>query len=170
MYRGNLRRLDYGQVHFGFDLDPEVDQCLQSAAVHVADRNAALRALNEARRRAPEQLEVLQALYKFHFYRGELQEAREIVSQALIEASNQGGFDPDWKVLDENSADWGQQRGPARSFLYSLKALAFVRLRQGACREAARILEVLRRIDPCDQVGAQVIFDLLEGVEDAVDG
>lgn len=170
MNRGNVQRLDNGQVHFGFDLDPEVDQQLQNAAARVADRDAFLRALNEARARAPDQLEVLQALYKLHCYRGELQQAEDIVFQSLVQASIQGGFDRDWQRLESNSADWEQQRGPARSFLYSLKALAFIRLRQGDAAQVEHILGVLQRLDPCDQVGAQVVHDLLEGVGDADDG
>lgn len=166
MYSGNIQRLETGQVHFGFNLDPQVNDHLQQAAARVSDSERSLQALNAARRRAPDQLEVLQALYKFHFYRGDIQQAEDIVFQSLVKAALQGGFSHDWSVLDADSADWTDPRGPARSFLYSLKALAFIRLRQNDNTEAASILATLLRLDPQDQVGASVIRDLLEGVED----
>lgn len=166
MYSSNVARLNNDAVHFGFDLDPEVEGCLQQAAALVGDRDSSLQALNEAHQRAPDQLEVLQALYKFHFYRGELLQALDAVFQVLVKAAIQGGFSHDWQLLEPQSADWQQVRGPARSFLYGLKALAFIRLRQDDTSDAARILEVLDRLDPQDHVGAQVIRDLLEGLED----
>ncbi len=134
--------------------------------MHVGDRDSALQALNDAHQRSLDQLDVLQALYKFHFYRGELLQALDVVFQALVKAAIQGGFSHDWQLLEPQSADWQQVRGPARSFLYSLKALAFIRLRQDDIRDAAQVLDVLNRLDPQDQVGAQVIRELLEGLED----
>ncbi|MDJ0738508.1 MAG: hypothetical protein QNJ91_02265 [Gammaproteobacteria bacterium] len=162
----NLSGLDVGSVHFGFDLDPHVDAWLQSAAACVSAGDASLKALNAARRRAPDQLDVLQALYKYHVYRGDLQQALDIVFQTLIKASIQGGFDRDWKTLGPESADWHAKRGPARSFLYGLKALAFIRLRQHDCAGAEDILATLDRLDPTDQVGSGVLRDLLEGMRD----
>lgn len=166
MYSSKVQRLDYGQVHFGFEHDEQADGHLQQAAAKVDDHEASLRFLNEARRNAPEQLDVLQALYKFHFYRGDLQEAQDIVYQSLIKASRQGGFSHDWATLQPDSTDWSVLRGPARSFLYSLKALAFIRLRQHDAQQARHILETLQRLDPADRVGADVIHDLLKGLDD----
>ena len=166
LHTGKVQRLDTGQVHFGFGLAPEVDAHLQRAAAQVADSDASLQALTAAQRSAPDRLEVLQALYKFHFYRGDLQQALDFVFQSLVKAAVQGGFSHDWTALQADSADWSDARGPARSFLYSLKALAFIRLRQDDAPEAARVLDALQRLDPHDRVGAQVIRDLLEGMHD----
>lgn len=167
IHTAEVRALDQpGQVHFGFGLEPHVESQLQAAAANVGNTRASLQALTEAQRRAPDQLEVLQALYKFHCYRGNLQLALDLVFQVLIKASLQGGFSRDWAALDARSTDWSAVRGPARSFLYALKALAFIRLRQNDCREAANILLVLRRLDPQDQVGAEVVRELLASVAD----
>lgn len=164
MCRDNVQRLQTGEVHFGFDLEPEVDDRLQRAAARVGNREQSLQALNEAHELAPDRLEVLQAQYKFHFYRGDLQQAEEIVFQSLVRAAIQGGFTHDWNVLDSASAEWKALRGPARSYLYALKALAFIRLRQDTPEQVREILVAIERIDPLDQVGAGVIRDLLEGV------
>lgn len=157
-------------VQFGFGLPQEVNAQLQQAASSIAYRPDTLKALCVANTLAPKQLEVLVALYKFHFYEGELAKAEEFVFQALIKAAQEGGFKYDLDSLSEESADWDEVRGPARTFLYSLKALAFIRLRQSDTENAEIILNNLQRLDPQDQVGADVIRDLLYALKETVDG
>lgn len=169
MHRDNIQRLNIGEVHFGFGLDPAVDDQLQRAAAQVGKAEQSLLALDEARQLAPNRLEVLQAQYKFHFYRGDLHKAEDFVFQTLIKAAIQGGFNHDWSTLNAGSADWRQAHGPARFFLYALKALAFIRLRQNMPKQAREILDAMTRIDPEDRVGASVIRDLLAGLENSDD-
>jgi hypothetical protein len=158
-------------VHFGFGLPSETNRHLQTAAAVVDSSEEALQALHAAQESAPDQLPVLIALYKFHFYRGETEKAHELVLQTLSESSRQGGFSQDWASLSPHSADWSDPRGPGRVFLYSLKALAFIHLRRNEPGDAAGILEVLERLDPTDQVGAEVIRNLLQGLtEESDDG
>lgn len=154
------------EVLFGFNLAPEVNAQLQKAAALVSTRKESLKALINAQKSAPHQLEVHIALYKFYFYQGETDKAEDQVFQALIKSSLQGRFNHDWNTLTETSADWSDPRGPGRVFLYSLKALAFIRLRQNNTQDASAILKVLRRLDPDDQVGADVIRDLLHGIQE----
>jgi len=157
-------------VHFGFDLSDDVEAHLQAAAASVSNDQDSLAALNRAYKSAPDQLEVLVALYKFHFYRGDTNKAQEIVQQTLVKAAFKGGFEYDWTKLSDNSADWSDHRGPARTYLYSLKAMAFINLRRYCTDEAREILDKLQQLDPDDQVGAQVIRELLSAVEqEAVD-
>jgi hypothetical protein len=152
------------EVIFGFNLSQEVNGYLQKAAASVSSKRDSLRALTQALKTSPDQLETLVAMYKFLFYKGEIEKAEEVVFQALVKASLQGKFSNNWKELNLDSADWSASNGPARIYLYSLKALAFIRLRQNMSRDAEKILSVLARLDPEDQVGADVIRDLLDGV------
>lgn len=152
-------------VEFGFDLPSGVNFRLQQAAARVGNSESALQALGAARETAPDRLEVLVALYKFHCYRGDIRKARDFVFQALIKSARQGGFSHDWTALTADCGDWGDPRGPGRVFIYSLKALAFIRLRENDLEGAAEILDALRRLDPLDQTGADVIRDLLAGVQ-----
>jgi len=164
MNRSNIEPLVQSQVHFGFGLDRQVDAHLQRAAALVSSKDDSLQALNEARDAAPEQLEVLTALYKFHFYRGDLEQAEQVVFQSLTSASRQGGFSSDWRLLSLENSDWSDPRKPGRAFLYSLKALAFIRLRQERADAAQEILATMDRLDPTDQVGADVIRELLNAL------
>lgn len=157
------------KVQFGFGLPQEVNEQLQKAASNIAYRPDTLKALCVAKTLAPKQLEVLVALYKFHFYEGELEKAEEFVFQALIKAAQEGGFKYDLDSLNEESTDWNAVRGPARTFLYSLKALAFIRLRQNDTKNAEIILDNLQRLDPQDQVGADVIRDLFYALKETID-
>jgi hypothetical protein len=50
--------------------------------------------------------------------------------------------------------------------LYSLKALAFIKLRQGCTQEAQFVLSQLRCLEPKDLIGASVIMDLAAGVSE----
>lgn len=153
------------EVFFGFNLNQEVNAYLQKAAASVSSTRESLKALTRALKAAPNQLESMVAMYKFLFYRGDLDHAEEVVFQTLIKASLQGKFSNNWKDLNPESADWSDSNSPARVYLYTLKALAFIRLRQNMQRDAVKILEVLERLDPHDQVGANVIRELLAGMD-----
>jgi tetratricopeptide (TPR) repeat protein len=159
------------EVHFGFGIAAGVNAHLQRAATLVSHREDSLQALNDAYQAAPDQLEVLVALFKFHFYQGDTEKAERLVFEALDKASRQGGFNAEWQRLTPESADWSDPRGAGRFYLYSLKALAFIRLRQDELAKAADILETMASLDPDDLVGANVIRDLLEGMsEGQIDG
>ena len=167
MEYGSVHHITRSEVCFGFDIPPEANAYLQQAAAEVASSEVAQQSLENARHSAPDNLQVLVALYKFHFYRGDIHKAMDYVFQTLVKSSRQGQFSHDWKTLSADSADWKDPCGPARVFLYSLKALAFIRLRQNDPDDAQSILDVLERLDPSDQVGAGVIRDLLNGISDA---
>jgi tetratricopeptide (TPR) repeat protein len=153
-------------VQFGFGIAPEVDAHLQRAAHMISRREASLSALRDAYQAAPDQLETLIALFKLLFYQGETAKAESLVEEALVKAAEQGSFINDWTQLDHQTAAWSEPRGPGRLYLYSLKALAFIRLRQDDLESAREILVALQRIDPEDLVGANVIRDLLSGLEE----
>jgi len=82
---------------------------------------------------------------------------------ALLSAAMQGGFNADWRTLKADSADWHNNAGAAHFYLFSLKALGFIRLRRGDKTESAAILAKMSEIDPDDSVGASVIRSIAEG-------
>jgi len=154
------------RVRFGRDIPVAVNALLQQAAASAGDFAASESALLQARAMAPQQLEVFIALYKLYFYRGFTDMAEQVVQEALHSAAQAGGFAPDWRSLGAGSADWLASEGPARVYLYSLKALCFIRLRQNDSHGAAQLFAALRRLDPDDQVGAGVLKDLADGLEE----
>ena len=139
---------------------PRVAALLAEAAAAPGEEARTETLLQAARHADPHCLAVYFALYKFYFYRGRLLEAERAALDGLAEAAAQGDFADDWNQLHAGSADWTQATGPARFYLFSLKALAFIRLRNGRTNEATTILARLAELDPADQVGASVIRSL----------
>ena len=152
------------RISFGRSIPADVNALLQEAVASANDYDRTRSLLYQAMELAPLQLEVYVALYKFCFYRGKISEAEQAVHKALNVASAQGGFASDWQRLDSNSADWSMQEGPAHVYLYSLKALSFIKLRRGEQTYAKTILDKLRQLDPQDNAGASVIMSLAEGL------
>jgi tetratricopeptide (TPR) repeat protein len=153
------------RVGFGPGLPPQVNALLQSAVAAYGESERAEALLWQAQRMAPEQLPVYTALYKFYFYKYRLAEAAEAARLGLAAAAGQGGFAADWQALDRSCAQWDRSDGPERAYLYSLKALGFISLRQGEREQGANILDKLRELDPEDKVGGSVIRDLLTALD-----
>ena len=159
----NIRALEE-RVVFAREISPEVNACLQQAVAYANDFEKARGYLYQARDLDPDQLEVYIALYKFCFYRGYLDEAEQVALDALETAARRGTFDWQWQNLDTKSTDWTEEEGPARTYLYSLKALGFIRLRLGNIDGAREVLDSLVKLDPDDRVGGSVIMSLAEAV------
>lgn len=153
-------------MYSGPDIFPPVNTQLKMTTTKVSSRRQSLAALTKALNKGPDHLESRVAMYKFYFYQGDIEKAEEIIFQTLIKASLEGGFSNDWRELGIESADWTDPAGPGRIFLYSLKALAFIRLRQDMRRDARKILHSLKRLDPDDLVGANTVRDLLDGLSE----
>lgn len=99
-------------------------------------------------------------LCKLYFYSKRLQEAEEVARAALIEAASQGGFAPDWRHVEGGDAAWRDSDSPHRTYLYMMKALAFIRMRREDVDGGRAILGHLARLDPEDLVGGSVVGDL----------
>ena len=102
-------------------------------------------------------LHVYYTLYKFYFNRNRLNDAENAACLALNEAARQANITDDWRTLTINTCDWTKVDSPQHFYLFSLKALAFIRLRQNNKENAQLILAKLHEIDPQDSVGASVI-------------
>lgn len=151
------------RVIFGKGIPDPVNALLQEAAGNTDNFAQAEKLLLQAQGMDPDQLPVYTALYKLYFYNGYTSKAEDAVFQSLHKAAKQGGFHYDWTALEEQ-AEWSDPDSAGRAYLYSLKALAFIRLRQGDNQGAQDILATLQRLDPADVVGADVIRALAESM------
>ena len=104
--------------------------------------------------------------YKFYFYKNRINEAEDVIFVALNQSAELGGFSPDWNQLTPKSTDWFSTENAQRLYLYALKALSFVRLRQDDIEGADDILKKLLELDPTDQVGGSVLQQLALAVRD----
>lgn len=149
-------------LRFGGRVPAAQDQRLTEAARSYTDKPRAEALLLEAHERDPQCLPVYFSLYKFYFYSRRLADAERTVLAALDAAARQAGISSDWSSLSSASAPWHDTSGPAHFYLFSLKALAFIRLRLGRRPDAAALLEKLTELDGSDTVGASVIRSLAD--------
>lgn len=145
---------------FGGEASPVVAQLLQDAAAVYQQTNRAEAILWSAQAIDPACLPVYFALYKFYFYKFRLEDAEKVALTGLSTAAGQGGFPSDWWRLSRTDANWDAAVGAPHFYLFTLKALAFIRLRLGKRAESLALLDKLKELDPKDSVGASVIRDL----------
>jgi len=153
--------LERDAINFG-ELPEEIDALLQQGvAAYRRDHDSADRLFRQALASAPTELPIYFCLYKIHTYQGNLDEAQAVAERGLQEAASQAGWDSDWR-------QWQPQpvlpEGAGRFALYTLKALAFIHLRQNRRERALLLLDALRRLDPAGAVGWPVVAALAEGV------
>lgn len=156
LFTGEASRELFGQARV-----PEAIRRLLEQA-QLADARGREALLWTARASAPDCLAVYYLLYKFYATRRDLAAAESAARRGLAEAARQAGLDPDWKRVGPGAVDFSQP-GPARFWLFTLKALAFVRLRAGARAEARALLDTLKALDPNDSLGAGVVGALADG-------
>ena len=155
------------RVMFGVNIPPYINAYLQKAVAAYDKPELAESLLWQAQQMDPNQLEVYVALYKFYFYKNRIDEAEGVVFVALKKSAELGNFPADWNQLTPASTNWLSIENPQRLYLYALKALSFIRLRQDDTESAANILGKLHELDPTDQVGGSVLQQLADAMQDS---
>jgi hypothetical protein len=156
------------RVLFSPNMPAEVNNLLQAAvAASSVDQSRAETLFLQAQALDRRCLQTYFALYKFYFFQKRLVDAERTVIAGLEEAARQGGFPNDYRRLAENRQKWDLYANEITLFyLYTLKALAFIKLRLGFTIDAQLILSHLQQLDPKDLSGASVIMDLAAGITD----
>ena len=154
------------RVLFSPNIPAEVNNLLQAAvAASSVDQSQAENLFLQAQKLDRHCLQTYFALYKFYFFQKRLVDAERIVLAGLEESAKQGGFPNDYRQLVANLQKWNLYADESSLFyLYTLKALAFIKLRLGFTLDAQLVLSQLQQLDPEDRSGASVIMDLAAGV------
>lgn len=143
---------------FGGEVPPAVQRLVDEARGMAPERAGA--ALWTAVLTFPNCLPPYYLLYKFHASRGELEPANEVARKGLAVAAAQASIDRDWRAVQPADADFSMP-GPARFWLFTLKALAFISVRRDEREEARQLVGKLRVLDPADRLGFGVVEGLL---------
>lgn len=149
---------------FGGDVPPHVRELLQQARQAPAAEQASL--LWTAQACAPQTLAVYYLLAKCHATRRELALAERAARGGLQQAALQAGLPSDWTQVQPGAADF-QALGPARFWLFMLKALVFLCTRAGDGAQARQLLAKLQQLDPSASVGGDVVAALVQSVPPA---
>jgi hypothetical protein len=154
------------RVLFSPDVPEAVNQLLQAGVLaNHADKPRAEQLFKQAQALDATCLQTYFALYKFYFYQGRLREAEREVLAGLHAAAELGGFHSDYTLLAAQGADM-YTGDNALFYMYTLKALAFIKLRLDENAEAENILAILRQLDPEDRSGASVIMQLAQALQE----
>lgn len=114
---------------------------------------------------APQCLPVYYLLYKFYAQRMQFESAEKVALKALTVAAVQANLSVNWRHVQPGDAAFSSI-GPARFWLFSLKALAFIYLRAQRHEDSRELVAKLQQLDPNHGVGSDVISALLDGVDD----
>jgi len=151
----------------GGGLPPAAQVHLDKAAASYHLSDIAETHLLDASRIAPGHAAVLIAFYRFYFYKGRLVDALDVARECLAKALADNVLGDDWREVEPGDADfsdWGALR--LRFFLFTLKGYAYLNLRLGHMAEGRRAAEKLLDLDSADRIGARVLIDVLDRMED----
>lgn len=143
---------------FGGEVSAPVARLLEQ--VREAPREQAAALLWTAQVSDPGCLPVYYLLYKLHASLGEFDRAEKAALRGLSAAAGPTGLPEDWSRVTCDMADFDAP-GPARFWLFTLKALAFIRVRQRRPDSAQVLVAKVRELDPRDGMGAGVVEALL---------
>lgn len=164
----NLFTGESADEFFGGTVGPLLRDLLHRAQQAPAAERGAL--LWTAHSCAPQTLAVYYLLYKHHATQREFELAERAALRGLDVAAAQAGLPGDAVFL---GFDWPEppagvdfmQPGPARFWLFTQKALAFIALRMDRPAESRRRLALIERLAPDSGVGSDVIAALLDSTD-----
>ena len=161
-----LREL-FNDFPFKAEIIPIAVQKLLNEPLDVLeDWTRAENLLLAARKILPDRPEPLVALYKIYAYSNRFAESLQVIEKTLAMTAANGQFDGGWQSMDPLNPPWKLVDDNVRCFLYSMKAIGFVYIRQGRVAEAHQILAKVLQLDSSDLVGASVLFDITSRLTD----
>ena len=146
---------------FGGDVPPQAKHLVDQARAE-SDPQRALALLWTAQVCAPECPSLYYLLYKFYSRHADFEQAELAALKGLDVAATQAHLPDDWRTVTPAMADF-QSPGPARFWVFTLKALAFIRLRLQDRDTAQAYLSKVQELDPVGGSGASVIDALIKG-------
>ena len=147
----------------------ELQRLMREPIDVTQDWQRAERLLQRVIEQLPQRLETQVALFKMYAYDGQHDKAAALINEVLRQAAERVGFDSDWRQLTATSAPWQGATGDVRCYLYSMKALGFVSLRQGNIARAEAVLDKLQELDRDDEIGSSVVYQLALALSEDAD-
>jgi len=151
----------------GEGLPPEAERHLEQAGLSYHLDAVAERHLAEAQAIAPDHAAVLIGLYRYFFYKGRLADALAVAEICLEKAARENGLAADWRKVRAGDAAFGRYDDMLpRFFMFTLKGYAYLNMRLGNLEEGRAAISKLLELDSGDKIGAKVLLDVLDRVED----
>ncbi len=140
----------------------EVQQLIRQAGSDY-QHGAAELPLLQAFLRAPDSFNVLVSLNRFYYYQHRLAEALLISERALELIRIRLQFPLDWRLLqlEHISNAPKEQLSWIRMYLFTLKSIGFLKMRQHQLEPSKTIFEKLVALDSEDRIGAHALLALV---------
>lgn len=150
-------------AYLGEGLPAEAERHIMLAGTFYHLGDVAETHLLEAEAIAPGHVGVLIGLYRFYFYKGQLEKALDIASKCLKKAAEENGFSVDYRDVVATDAvfDRYDDMRP-RFFLFSLKGYAYLQMRLGNFEEGLKAVEKLLELDPSDKIGSGILLEIVQ--------
>lgn len=149
----------------GGGLAPAANEHLKLAATLYDQDAVALDHLRQAEAIAPAHPAVLIGLYRFYFYKGRLAECLDIARVCLVEAAHYNNLANDWREVQSGDASFSSYDAMPRFFLFVLKGYAYLQMRLGNLEEGLAAVQKLLDLDPSDKIGATVLLEVCQRME-----
>lgn len=157
-------------AYLGEGLPEEAERHLQLAGLSYHLGDVAETHLLEAQTAAPDHVGVLIGLYRFYFYKGQLEKALEISIKCLKKAALENNLPTDWRQAAASHAGFGRYDDMRpRFFMFALKGYAYLQMRLGKLEEGLAAIEKLLELDPADKIGAGVLLGIIQRARQADD-
>ena len=157
-----------GEETIAIDAAAEALARLEGARAARSAPEASEAAVLAALARAPDDLAVRMAAYKFYFYNSRLREALPHAAWTIAHAAHGLGLPEDWHRVEPGSAGFSTlEKGP-RLFLQSLLAWGYCKARIGDLAAGIEAMEKVAALDPLDRFGAARLAEVVrrEGRDD----
>ena len=157
----DLLDFEGSDLYFDEPIDEAVAALLERAqqAQGPAEAEALL---EEAFGRAPDDLTVIVALYRFRYFRHDYAGTLPMAAEAMAAAGRRLNVPADWRALTIEDIDRaGAISMPMlRFYLWALKGEGYLLTRLGHFAEAVEALEKLRLVDRADRLGGEALLAL----------
>lgn len=157
-----------GDLYYDTPPSPRTAELLRQAAECYPEA-VAEGLLLEADALEPEHLEVLVALYRYYFYRHELERALAVAERALRVSGRELGLPADWRGITAFGQDGGRSMVQTRFYLMALKGAGYLELRLGRPLQALDRLRLVERLDGSQRLGVGALIQLAEQAAAAQD-
>ncbi|WP_319529227.1 hypothetical protein [uncultured Cohaesibacter sp.] len=157
----DLLDFEGGALYFNEEPSPEaallLDRASRAPSPKLRDE-----ALNEAEQLAPDDLNVIVALYRHYYFMQAFEEALPIADRAMSEAAKRLNLAADWHLLTMSDVEktGGEAMPMLRFYLWALKGRAYLLMRLERFEDALAPLEKLVELDHANRLNCKPLLEL----------
>lgn len=159
----DLQDFEAEDLYFNAPIDPELAALLEEAS-NLYPEAAAETLLLRAYFIAPEDLNVLVALYRYFYYQHRLRDALTVAHKAIAVSGKRLQLPADWRHLTRLHLGQGVlvSMTLTRFYLMAHKGAGYLEMRLGELADAVGRLQTLAEIDSNDRLGLKALLLLAQ--------